>query len=120
MEKIEAIIQPTRLEAVKAALVQVGVSGMTVTRVEGFGNQKGRKLNYRGSTYEASFVEKVKIETVVSSDMTDRVVEAIAAAARSGQIGDGKIFVSPVSRVVRIRTNERNDVALQAPVTSLN
>jgi nitrogen regulatory protein P-II 1 len=113
MEKIEAIIQPAKLEDVKAALVKAGVSGLTVSHVEGFGRQKGKSLSYRGTHYTASFVPKVRITTVVPSNRTDDIVEAILKAARTGAIGDGKIFVTPVSRVIRIRTNEQNEAALE-------
>jgi len=112
MEKIEAIIQPGKLDDVKTALVQAGISGITVSQVEGFGRQKGKTLTYRGTHYTASFVPKIKIETVVPSDRTDDIVEVILQAARTGAIGDGKIFVTPVSRVIRIRTNERDEAAL--------
>jgi len=112
MNKIEAIIQPTKLDEVKNALVRVGISGMTVSQVEGFGHQKGRKMSYRGNNYTADFVSKIKIETVVPSDMTDLVVDVIVRAAKTGAIGDGKIFVSPVSRVIRIRTGERGEPAI--------
>ncbi|AGY56827.1 P-II family nitrogen regulator [Gloeobacter kilaueensis] len=119
MEKIEAIIQPGRLEAVKSALVELGVSGMTVTRVAGFGHQKGSTMSYRGTRYTATFVDKVKIETVVASDMTALVVDVIVRTARTGTIGDGKIFVSPVSRVVRIRTGEQDEAALHSEAAAI-
>ncbi|MBC7883218.1 MAG: P-II family nitrogen regulator [Anaerolineae bacterium] len=112
MKKIEAIIQPEKLEAVKTALISAGVSGMTVSRVEGFGHQKGQVMNYRGTKYTANFINKVKIDVVVPADMADLIVDVIVRAAKTGQIGDGKIFVTPVSQVVRIRTNERDHAAL--------
>lgn len=112
MKKIEAIIQPDKLEAVKTALINAGVSGMTVSRVEGFGHQKGQVMNYRGTKYTANFINKVKVEVVVPADMADLIVDVVVRAAKSGQIGDGKIFVTPVSQVVRIRTNERDLAAL--------
>ncbi|MGA7955159.1 MAG: P-II family nitrogen regulator [Gloeobacterales cyanobacterium] len=107
MNKIEAIIQPSQLTAVKNALVKAGVEGMTVTVVEGFGRQKGHYVSYRGAKYAVEFLTKLRIETIVPTEMTDEVVSLITRTARTGAIGDGKIFVSPILEVVRIRTGER-------------
>src|SRR5512140_2824643 len=112
MKKIEAIIKPFRLEEVKDALGEVGIRGMTVSEVKGFGRQRGHREIYRGAEYEVDFVPKVKIEIVVEDEQAAAVVEAIAKAARTGKIGDGKIFVSTVEEVVRIRTGERGADAL--------
>lgn len=112
MKKIEAIIKPFKLDEVKEALHDVGVQGMTVTEVKGFGRQKGHTELYRGAEYVVDFLPKVKIEVVVETDMVDNVVEAIEEAARSGRIGDGKIFISPVENVIRVRTGERGRDAL--------
>ena len=110
MKLIVAIIKPFKLEDVRAALSELGVQGMTVTEVKGFGRQKGHTEIYRGAEYIVSFVPKVKVEAVVASTLTDRAVEAIRRVA--GQIGDGKIFVSSIDRAVRIRTGEMDDAAL--------
>jgi len=112
MKKIEAIVKPFKLEEVKNALSAVAVQGMTVTEVRGFGRQKGHKEVYRGAEYVVELVPKVKIEVVVPDQAVARVVETIAKAAKTGKIGDGKIFVLPVEEAVRIRTGERGDVAL--------
>ncbi len=112
MKKIEVIIKPFKLDDVKEALSSVGVSGMTVTEVKGFGRQKGHKEIYRGAEYLVDFLPKIKIEMVVSSQLVDQVIEKVIAAARTGSIGDGKIFVMPVETVVRIRTGERDLDAL--------
>lgn len=109
---ITAIIKPFKLEEVRAALTDQGLQGMTVTEVKGYGRQKGHTEIYRGAEYAVSFLPKVKIEVVVPSAGVDRAIEAIVAAAKTGQIGDGKIFVSPVEKTVRIRTGETNDNAL--------
>jgi nitrogen regulatory protein P-II 1 len=116
MKKIEAIIRPEKLEEIKNALVSAGVSGMTVSRVDGFGHQKGQVMNYRGTKYSASFIQKVKVEVIVPADMADFIIDLIVRSAKSGQIGDGKIFVSPVTQVVRIRSNERDLAALNNTV----
>ncbi|MFN7173320.1 MAG: P-II family nitrogen regulator [Thermaurantiacus tibetensis] len=108
MKKVEAIIKPFKLDEVKEALHDVGVSGITVTEAKGFGRQKGHTELYRGAEYIVDFLPKVRLEVVVDDTQVDRVVEAIAAAARTGRIGDGKIFVSPVEAAVRIRTGERD------------
>jgi nitrogen regulatory protein P-II 1 len=112
MKKVEAIIKPFRLDEVKAALNSVAVQGMTVTEVRGFGRQKGHKEVYRGAEYVVELVPKVRIEVVVPDQAVDRVVETIAKAAKTGKIGDGKIFVIPVDEAVRIRTGERGEGAL--------
>ncbi len=112
MKKIEAIIKPFKLDEVKEALHEVGVSGITVTEAKGFGRQKGHTELYRGAEYVVDFLPKVKLEVAVPDDLADRVVEAIANAAATGRIGDGKIFVVPIESAVRIRTGERDESAL--------
>lgn len=108
MKKIEAIIRPFKLDEVKIALVNAGVVGMTVSEVRGFGRQKGQTERYRGSEYTVEFLQKLKIEVVVEDNQVDMVVDKIISAARTGEIGDGKIFVSPVDQIIRIRTGEKN------------
>ena len=108
MKKIEAIIRPFKLDEVKIALVNAGVVGMTVSEVRGFGRQKGQTERYRGSEYTVEFLQKLKIEIVVEDNQVDMVVDKIIGAARTGEIGDGKIFVHPVDEIVRIRTGEKN------------
>ena len=112
MKKIEAIIKPFKLEEVKDALAEIGVEGMTVTEVKGFGRQKGHTEIYRGSEYTVDFLPKVKIEIVTSDELTDRAVAAIVAAAKTGKIGDGKVFILSVEHAVRIRTEEVGDKAV--------
>ena len=112
MKKVEAVIKPFKLDEVKEALHEVGVSGITVTEAKGFGRQKGHTELYRGAEYVVDFLPKVRLEVVVDDDQADRVVEAIAAAARTGRIGDGKIFVSSIESAVRIRTGERDSDAI--------
>jgi nitrogen regulatory protein P-II 1 len=112
LKKIEAIIRPFKLDEVKVALVNAGIIGMTVSEVRGFGRQKGQTERYRGSEYTVEFLQKLKIEVVVEEALVDTVIEKIMVAARTGEIGDGKIFVSDIDGVVRIRTGERNDEAL--------
>ncbi|MCL2927928.1 MAG: P-II family nitrogen regulator [Trichodesmium sp. MAG_R01] len=112
MKKVEAIIRPFKLDQVKIALVNAGIVGMTVSEVRGFGRQKGQTERYRGSEYTVEFLQKLKIEIVVEDDQVQTVVDKIIAASRTGEIGDGKIFVSPVDRVVRIRTGESNTEAV--------
>jgi len=112
MKKIEAIIKPFKLDDVREALTGVGVSGLTVTEVKGFGRQKGHTELYRGAEYVVDFLPKVKIETIVPDNAVERCIEVIVSAARTGKIGDGKIFVYPVSEVIRIRTGERGEEAL--------
>lgn len=108
MKKVEAIIRPFKLDEVKIALVNAGVVGMTVSEVRGFGRQKGQTERYRGSEYTVEFLQKLKVEIVIEDAQVDMVVDKIIAAARTGEIGDGKIFISPVEEVVRIRTGEKN------------
>ncbi|HEX4385231.1 MAG TPA: P-II family nitrogen regulator [Myxococcales bacterium] len=112
MKKIEAIIKPFKLDEVKEALADVGVLGLTVTEVKGFGRQKGHTELYRGAEYVVDFLPKVKIEIVLSDEMVPKALEAIERSAKTGRIGDGKIFVSTVDEVVRIRTGERGEPAL--------
>jgi nitrogen regulatory protein P-II 1 len=113
MKKIEAIIKPFKLDEVKGALMEIGVQGMTVTEARGFGRQKGHTELYRGAEYVVDFVPKVKIEAVVPDTLLEKAVLAITDSARTGRIGDGKIFVSDVADAVRIRTGERAEGALQ-------
>ncbi|QTH64734.1 P-II family nitrogen regulator [Psychrosphaera ytuae] len=112
MKKITAIIKPFKLDDVREALSDLGVNGMTVTEVKGFGRQKGHTELYRGAEYMVDFLPKMRIEIVVVDDMLDQVVESILETAQTGKIGDGKIFVEPVERVIRIRTGEENDAAI--------
>lgn len=112
MKKIEAIIKPFKLDEVKEALTEIGIAGMTISEVKGYGRQKGHKEIYRGTEYNVDFNPKVKIESVVDADMVDRVVNTIREAALSGKIGDGKIFVLPVEEVIRVRTGERGANAI--------
>ena len=112
MKKVEAIIKPFRLDDVREALSDIGVSGMTVAEVKGFGRQKGHTEMYRGAEYQVDFLPKVKLEVVIADDMVERTIEAIIAKGKTGKIGDGKIFVSNVERVVRIRTGEENEEAV--------
>ena len=112
MKKIEAIIKPFKLEEVKSALAGLGVQGLTVSEVKGFGRQKGHTEIYRGSEYVVDFLPKIKIEIVLADAQVDGVTEAIIKAAKTGKIGDGKIFVSPVEKVIRIRTEETGEQAV--------
>ena len=112
MKLITAIIKPFKLEEVRTALTDLGLQGMTVTEVKGYGRQKGHTEIYRGAEYSVNFLPKVKIEVAVASSEADKAVEAISNAAKTGQIGDGKIFVSPIEHTVRIRTGETDDSAL--------
>ena len=112
MKKIEAIIKPFKLEEVKDALSEVGIEGMTVTEVKGFGRQKGHTEIYRGSEYTVDFLPKIKLELVISDGQVSAAVSAIIKAAKTGKIGDGKIFVSPVEEAVRIRTEEKGEAAV--------
>jgi nitrogen regulatory protein P-II 1 len=112
MKKIESIIRPHLLDAVKSALQEVGVMGMTVTEVRGFGRQKGHTEMYRGSEYRTDFLPKVKIEVVVPEELVEAVVEALLRTARTGKFGDGKIFILPVEEAIRIRTGERGEHAV--------
>jgi nitrogen regulatory protein P-II 1 len=112
LKKVEAIIRPFKLDEVKIALVNAGIVGMTVLEVRGFGRQKGHTELYRGAEYVVDFLPKVKVEVAVKSDDVERCVDAIVSAARTGKIGDGKIFITPVEKVVRIRTGELDDDAV--------
>ncbi|MDD5180190.1 MAG: P-II family nitrogen regulator [Gallionellaceae bacterium] len=112
MKKIEAIIKPFKLDEVREALSELGVSGLTVTEVKGFGRQKGHTELYRGAEYVVDFLPKIKIEVVVTSSLLDTAVDAIVKAAHTGKIGDGKIFITPVEQIIRIRTGETNDAAI--------
>ena len=112
MKKIEAIIKPYRLETVKEAVTSIGIFGMTVTEVKGYGRQKGHTEQYRGAEYQVDFIPKVKVEIVVGDPDAPRVIEAITKAAGSGSIGDGKIFISDIANAIRIRTGEKGEQAL--------
>ena len=112
MKKIEAIIKPFKLDEVREALSDIGVTGLTVTEVKGFGRQKGHTELYRGAEYVVDFLPKVKLEIVIADSLVDRALEAIISAARTGKIGDGKIFVSDMEQVVRIRTGESGEAAV--------
>lgn len=112
MKKIEAIIKPFKLEEVKDALAEMGIEGMTVTEVKGFGRQKGHTEIYRGSEYTVDFLPKVKLEVVLADEITEKAVATIVASAKTGKIGDGKVFVLPVEHAVRIRTEETGDKAV--------
>ena len=112
MKKIEAVIKPFKLDEVREALSEIGVSGLTVTEVKGFGRQKGHTELYRGAEYVVDFLPKVKVEVIVSEALAERAIEAIVRAARTGKIGDGKIFVTGVEQVIRIRTGESGESAV--------
>ena len=112
MKKIEAVVKPFKLDEVREALSEIGVTGLTVTEVKGFGRQKGHTELYRGAEYVVDFLPKVKVELIVGDALVERAIEAIVKAARTGKIGDGKIFVTPVEQVVRIRTGESGEAAV--------
>ncbi len=112
MKKIEAIIKPFKLDEVREALSAIGVSGLTVTEVKGFGRQKGHTELYRGAEYVVDFLPKIKVEVVVTTDLLETAIEAIIKAARTGKIGDGKVFITSVERVIRIRTGETDESAI--------
>ena len=112
MKKVEAIIRPFKLDEVKIALVNAGIVGMTVSEVRGFGRQKGQTERYRGSEYTVEFLQKLKVEIVVEDAQVDLVVDKLISAARTGEIGDGKIFISPVDKIIRIRTGETGEEAV--------
>jgi len=112
MKKIEAIIKPFKLDDVKEALNEIGVQGMTISEVKGYGRQKGHKEIYRGAEYVVDFIPKIKLEIVVPSQMADQVVETMQKAANTGKLGDGKIFVSPIEEAIRVRTGERGTDAI--------
>ncbi|NEO29828.1 MAG: P-II family nitrogen regulator [Symploca sp. SIO3C6] len=113
MKKIEAIIRPSKLEEVKVALVNAGIVGMTITEVRGFGRQKGQTQHYRGTEYQVEFLHKIKVEVIIEDNQIDGVVESLIAAARTGEIGDGKIFITPVEQSIRIRTGITNLAAVR-------
>lgn len=112
MKKIEAIIKPFKLDDVREALTDAGITGMTVSEVKGFGRQKGHTEIYRGAEYAVDFLPKVKLEIVLADDMVERAIELIVETARSGKIGDGKIFVTPIEQIIRIRTGETDEAAV--------
>ena len=112
MKKIEAVIKPFKLDDVKEALTSLGITGMTVSDVKGYGRQQGHSELYRGAEYVVDFLPKIKLELVVNTEMVDQVIEAITTSARTGKIGDGKIFVSSIEKVVRIRTGEEDEEAI--------
>ena len=112
MKQITAVIKPFKLEEVREGLAEVGVTGLTVTEVKGFGRQKGHTELYRGAEYVVDFLPKIKVEVVLADDIVDQAVEAIVKAAHTGKIGDGKIFITPVEQVIRIRTGETNEAAI--------
>ncbi len=112
MRKVEAIIKPFKLDEVKEALNDIGIQGITVSEVKGFGRQKGHTELYRGAEYVVDFIPKIKMEIIVADEQTSQVVDTIAEAAKTGRIGDGKIFVTPIDEVIRIRTGERGEDAL--------
>lgn len=112
MQKIEAIIQPSKLDAVKDALIEIGIQGITILEARGHGRQKGHTEFYRGREYTVDLLPKIKLEMVVADEMVDKVVQAVVSAARSGKIGDGKIFVSRIDEAIRIRNDERGETAL--------
>jgi nitrogen regulatory protein P-II 1 len=112
MKKIEAVVKPFKLDEVREALSEIGVSGLTVTEVKGFGRQKGHTELYRGAEYVVDFLPKVKVEVILGDDLVERAIEAIIRSARTGKIGDGKIFVTTVDQVIRIRTGESGEAAV--------
>jgi nitrogen regulatory protein P-II 1 len=112
MQKIEAVIQPSKLDAVKDALIEIGIQGITILEARGHGRQKGHTEFYRGREYTVDLLPKIKLEMVVADEMVDKVVQAVLSAARSGKIGDGKIFVSKIDEAIRIRNDERGETAL--------
>jgi nitrogen regulatory protein P-II 1 len=112
MKKVEAVVKPFKLDEVREALSEIGVTGLTVTEVKGFGRQKGHTELYRGAEYVVDFLPKVKVEVILGDALVERAIEAIVKAARTGKIGDGKIFVTPVEQVVRIRTGESGEAAV--------
>ena len=112
MKLVVAIVKPFKLDEVREALTSLGIEGLTISEVKGYGRQKGQTEIYRGAEYAVSFLPKIKVEVAVAAGLVDKVIEAVTAAARTGQIGDGKIFVTPLEKAVRIRTGESNDEAL--------
>ena len=116
MKKIEAIVRPFRLDDVREALAEIGAKGMTISEVKGYGRQKGHTELYRGSEYQIDFLPKIKVEIVVADTMVEQVVDAIMKSARTGQVGDGKIFIFPVDDVIRVRTGESGESAHRSPL----
>jgi len=112
MKKVEVIIKPFKLDAVKAALNDIGIKGMTISEVKGYGRQKGHTEIYRGAEYKVDFLPKIKVEIIVEAEMVDKIIDVVVEAARTGKIGDGKIFVLPVEKVVRVRTGETGSEAI--------
>ncbi|CAK8714913.1 nitrogen regulatory protein P-II family [Candidatus Electrothrix aarhusensis] len=112
MKKVEVIIKPFKLDAVKTALNDIGIKGMTVSEVKGYGRQKGHTEIYRGAEYKVDFLPKIKVEIIVEAEMVDKIIDVVVEAARTGKIGDGKIFVLPVEKVVRVRTGETDSEAI--------
>lgn len=112
MKKIEAIIRPFKIDDVREALVEIGIKGMTITEVKGYGRQKGHTEMYRGSEYQIDFLPKMKIEIIAPDDQVDKIVATIIKSAKTGQVGDGKIFIYPVEEVIRVRTEESGEAAL--------
>ncbi len=112
MKKVEVIIKPFKLDAVKAALNDIGIKGMTISEVKGYGRQKGHTEIYRGAEYKVDFLPKIKMEIIVEAEMVDKVINVVVEAARTGKIGDGKIFVLPVEKIVRVRTGETDSEAV--------
>ena len=112
MKKIEAIIRPFKIDDVREALIEIGIKGMTITEVKGYGRQKGHTEMYRGSEYQIDFLPKMKIEIIAQDDNVDKIVETIIKSAKTGQVGDGKIFIYPVEEVIRVRTEESGEAAL--------
>ncbi|MCL4511210.1 MAG: P-II family nitrogen regulator [Bacteroidetes bacterium] len=112
MKKIEAIIRPFKIDDVREALIEIGIKGMTITEVKGYGRQKGHTEMYRGSEYQIDFLPKMKIEIIAPDDNVDKIVETIIKSAKTGQVGDGKIFIYPVEEVIRVRTEESGEAAL--------
>ncbi|MCI5165152.1 MAG: P-II family nitrogen regulator [Candidatus Electrothrix sp. GM3_4] len=112
MKKVEVIIKPFKLDAVKTALNDIGIKGMTISEVKGYGRQKGHTEIYRGAEYKVDFLPKIKVEIIVETDMVDKVIDVVVEAARTGKIGDGKIFILPVEKVVRVRTGETDSDAI--------
>jgi nitrogen regulatory protein P-II 1 len=112
MKKVEVIIKPFKLDAVKTALNDIGIKGMTISEVKGYGRQKGHTEIYRGAEYKVDFLPKIKVEIIVEADMVDKIIDVVVEAARTGKIGDGKIFILPVEKVVRVRTGEIDSEAI--------
>ena len=112
MKKVEVIIKPFKLDAVKAALNDIGIKGMTISEVKGYGRQKGHTEIYRGAEYKVDFLPKIKVEIIVEAEMVDKIIDVVVEAARTGKIGDGKIFILPVEKIIRVRTGETDSEAI--------